>query len=133
LAGGISVQVSSARVAHMGSASSSRLSDFAVYHGTRNRMWTFIRCMPTALFWLMLLPHIGATLLLWVHTTYRGAGKAYRRGLVDGLAGFPKVWASRRIIQATRKVGIWGLLAQFAWSPMTLIKRAIVLRSIKKG
>jgi N-acetylglucosaminyl-diphospho-decaprenol L-rhamnosyltransferase len=133
LAGGMSVQVGAARVAHMGSASSSRLSEFAVYHGTRNRMWTFIRCMPPTVFWLMLLPHIGATLLLWAHTAYRGAGAAYGRGLADGLAGLLQVWADRRVIQAGRKVSIGDLLAQFAWSPMTLIKRAIVLRSIKKG
>jgi N-acetylglucosaminyl-diphospho-decaprenol L-rhamnosyltransferase len=128
LAGGRVVQVASAKVRHMGSASSGRLSDFAVYHGIRNRMWTFVRCMPGALFWLLLLPHIGATLLLWAHTAWRGAGEAYGRGLRDGMAGLSQVWAQRRVIQKTRRVKLTALLVQFAWSPLSLLTRAIVLR-----
>jgi N-acetylglucosaminyl-diphospho-decaprenol L-rhamnosyltransferase len=124
------VQVADARVSHMGSASSGRLSDFAVYHGTRNRLWTFVRCMPGALFWLLLLPHIAATLLLWAHSAWRGAGPAYGRGLRDALAGLPTVWAQRRRIQATRTVSLSSLLGQFAWSPLTLLTRAIVLRKV---
>jgi N-acetylglucosaminyl-diphospho-decaprenol L-rhamnosyltransferase len=130
LAGGRVVQVAGAKVRHMGSASSGRLSDFAVYHGTRNRLWTFVRCMPGVLFWLMLLPHIGATLLLYAHTAWRGAGPSYGRGLRDGLAGLPAVWRQRRAIQAKRVVKFGSLLRQFAWSPMSLLTRAIVLRKL---
>jgi N-acetylglucosaminyl-diphospho-decaprenol L-rhamnosyltransferase len=130
LAGGRVVQVAQAKVRHIGSASSGRLSDFAVYHGIRNRLWTFVRCMPGALFWLLLVPHIGATLLLWAHTAWRGAGRAYGRGLYDGLANLPRVWAARRAIQQKRTATYASLLKQFAWSPLTLLKRAIVLRRI---
>jgi N-acetylglucosaminyl-diphospho-decaprenol L-rhamnosyltransferase len=133
LAGGKSIQVSQARVAHMGAASSSRLSDFAVYHGTRNRLWTFVRCMPGLLFWLLVIPHIAATALLWAHTAYRGAGKSYGRGLRDGLVGLPRVWRQRKRIQSHRQVTLFDLLTQFAWSPLTLLTRAIVLRSIEKA
>jgi N-acetylglucosaminyl-diphospho-decaprenol L-rhamnosyltransferase len=130
LSGGQVVQVANARVSHMGAASSGRLSDFAVYHGTRNRLWTFVRCMPAALFWLLLVPHLAATLLLWAHTAWRGAGAAYGRGLRDALAGLSKVWAQRRLIQRSRKLGLFALLRQFAWSPLTLLTRAIVLRKV---
>lgn len=131
LSGGRAVQIADAHVSHMGSASSGRLSDFAVYHGTRNRMWTFVRCMPGPLFWLMLLPHIGATLLLWAHTAWRGAGRAYGKGLADGIAGLPVIWQARRAIQAKRTVPLGNLLSQFAWSPLALLTRAIVLRKVK--
>jgi N-acetylglucosaminyl-diphospho-decaprenol L-rhamnosyltransferase len=130
LAGGSVVQVADARVSHMGSASSGRLSDFAVYHGTRNRLWTFVRCMPSWLFWLMLLPHTGATLLLWAHTAWRGAGTAYTRGLGDALTGLPDIWQQRRTIQRRRTVPASALLRQFAWSPLSLLTRAIVLRKL---
>jgi N-acetylglucosaminyl-diphospho-decaprenol L-rhamnosyltransferase len=130
LAGGRVVQLAEAKVSHMGSASSGRLSDFAVYHGTRNRLWTFVRCMPGILFWLLVLPHLAATLLLWAHTAWRGAGGAYGRGLRDGLAHLPTVWASRSSIQRTRKVTLPALLRQFAWSPVTLLTRDIVLRKL---
>jgi GT2 family glycosyltransferase len=124
------VQVADARVSHMGSASSGRLSDFAVYHGTRNRLWTFVRCMPGLLLALFVLPHLAATLLLWAHTAWRGAGAAYGRGLRDGLAGLPRVWQQRRVLQAARKVKLRALLRQFAWSPLSLLTRAIVLRKL---
>ncbi len=130
LNGGLVVQVADATVRHLGSASSGRLSDFAVYHGTRNRLWTFVRNMPGVLFWLFLLPHILATLLLWGHTALRGAGPAYRRGLRDGIKGLGRVWRDRKRIQAGRNVRIADLLPQFAWSPISLLKRAIVVRPI---
>ena len=130
LAGGRIVQVATAHVRHMGSASSGRLSDFAVYHGTRNRLWTFVRCMPDPLFWVLLLPHIAATLLLWAHTAWRGAGAAYGRGLRDGIAGLPRIWAQRRSIQSARVVTFGALLHQFAWSPLALLTREIVLRKL---
>lgn len=132
LAGGQIVQVADAQVRHLGSASSGRLSDFAVYHGTRNRLWTFIRNMPGALFWLFLLPHLGATLLLWAHTAWRGAGPAYGRGLRDGIQGWDAAWQARQAIQANRKVALIDLSRQFAWSPFSLLKRAIVLRQITR-
>lgn len=128
LAGGRTVQVASAVVRHMGSASSGRLSDFAVYHGTRNRLWTFVRCMPGVLFWAMLLPHIAATLLLFAHTAWRGAGASYARGLRDGVSALPQVWRQRRAIQSKKLVSNVALLRQFAWSPLSLLTRAIVLR-----
>ncbi len=130
LNGGLVVQVADATVRHLGSASSGRLSDFAVYHGTRNRLWTFVRNMPGGLFWLFLLPHILATLLLWGHTTWRGAGPAYGRGVRDGIKGLGRVWQDRKRIQAARTVHLADLLPQFAWSPMSLLKRAIVVRPI---
>lgn len=130
LSGGRVIQLAGAKVRHLGSASSGRLSDFAVYHGTRNRLWTFVRNMPGILFWIMLLPHLAATLLLWAHATWRGAGAAYGRGLKDGLVGLGSVWQARRTVQATRRVRLADLARQFAWSPMALLKRAIVLRPI---
>jgi N-acetylglucosaminyl-diphospho-decaprenol L-rhamnosyltransferase len=130
LRGGRMVQVANAYVRHLGAASSGRLSDFAVYYGIRNRLWTFVRCMPGPLFWLLLVPHIGATLLLWAHTAWRGAGAAYGRGLRDGVAGLPHVWTQRRAIQGSRTVKLAALLRQFAWSPLSLLTRAIVLRKL---
>lgn len=132
LAGGQIIQLADAQVRHLGSASSGRLSDFAVYHGTRNRLWTFIRNMPGALFWLLLLPHLAATLFLWAHTAWRGAGPAYGRGLTDGLTGWGMAWQARKAIQANRKVSLAGLARQFAWSPLALVQRAIVLRQITR-
>jgi N-acetylglucosaminyl-diphospho-decaprenol L-rhamnosyltransferase len=130
LAGGSCVQVARARVRHIGSASSGRVSDFAVYHGTRNRLWTFMRCMPLML-WPLLLPgHILATAFLWGHAWRRGCGSAYVRGVRDGLQGLGDVLRDRTAIQAQRTIGFRALMTQFAWSPMTLQRRSVVLRPV---
>ena len=43
LAGGDCVQSADAIIDHVSSGISGRASDFAVYHGTRNRIWTFLK------------------------------------------------------------------------------------------
>lgn len=130
LAGGLCVQLARARVRHIGSASSSRYSPFAVYHGTRNRLWVFARCMPAALIVVFGLGHLAATLVLWLHAWRRGCGGAYSRGLSDGLMGLGKALTARKAIQARRTASLWVLLGQFAWSPLSLQRRAVVLRSV---
>lgn len=43
LAGGRAVQVAGARVHHEGSGVAGRRSNFTLYHGHRNRVWTFVK------------------------------------------------------------------------------------------
>ena len=54
--------VPDAVVRHVGSASTGGpRSDFAVFHGTRNRFWVFVKDTPPLLFWLTLPLHLLAT------------------------------------------------------------------------
>jgi len=48
LAGGRCIQSASAIIDHVSSGISGRASDFAVYHGTRNRIWTFFKALCAA-------------------------------------------------------------------------------------
>ena len=48
-----SLYVPSSVVRHVSSALSGYRSDFAVYHGERNSVWTFVKNMPAPLFWLV--------------------------------------------------------------------------------
>ena len=41
-----------------GSATTSVRSDFAVYHGHRNLVWTWFKDMPMVLLWLFLPMHV---------------------------------------------------------------------------
>ena len=43
---------------HVSSALSGYRSDFAVYHGERNAVWTFVKNMPAPLLWLYLPQHV---------------------------------------------------------------------------
>ncbi|MBA4801809.1 MAG: glycosyltransferase family 2 protein [Euryhalocaulis sp.] len=84
-------------VRHVGSASSGgRRSDFAVYHGFRNRLWTFIKCTPALVLPLAVPWHLAATLALLAIHTARGGGKPAFRGLWDGLRGAGEFWHARK-------------------------------------
>jgi GT2 family glycosyltransferase len=105
LAGHRCLYVPDAVVHHVGSASSGRGSDFAVYHGHRNLVWTFVKNMPgplLALYW----PHhllLNLASLAWF--TARGQGRAVWRAKWDALRGLPRVLRQRREIQQRRRVG----------------------------
>jgi GT2 family glycosyltransferase len=98
---------------HVGSAATGARSDFSVYQGYRNGVWTFVKDMPGALLWLslpaLLLGH--AALFAWL--VARGQGRAAWRAVRDALAGLPSALRKRRGVQATRRASaatIWRAL-----------------------
>jgi GT2 family glycosyltransferase len=101
-------------VHHVGSGTTGgQHSDFAIYHGHRNLVWTFIKNMPGILFWLLLPLHVtlNAASIIWF--TLRGQGKVIWRAKRDALLGLPKIWCKRQTVQS-RKVAsvseIWRAL-----------------------
>lgn len=101
--------VPEARVRHVGSASSGRRSDFTLYHGHRNYVWTYIKNMPTPLFWVLLLPHILLNVASIVWFTLSGRGKVIVQSKWDALKGMPSMWRQRRRIQQARRASVVGL------------------------
>ena len=98
---------------HLGSAITGKRSDFSVYHGHRNLVWTFIKNMPGALFWLLLPLHLVLNLVTIGYFIVHGQGSVILRAKRDALRGIPKMWTKRRLIQQQRRVGltpIWRLL-----------------------
>jgi GT2 family glycosyltransferase len=85
-------------VYHVGSASTGKGSDFSVYHGYRNLIWTFVKNMPSPFIWLYLPIHIGTLLLFAVLLTFRGQGRAIWRAIFDACLGMPKIIAKRQMI-----------------------------------
>lgn len=114
LAGHRCVLVPTARALHVGSASSGgQRSDFAVYHGHRNLVWTFLKNMPGVLFWALLPLHVLMNLVTLVYFSLRGQGIVILRAKRDAIKGIPKMWRKRRAIQAQRKASIkevWRIL-----------------------
>ncbi len=96
--------VPTAVVDHMGSAISGKTSDFQVYHGHRNMVWTYIKNMPTPLFWFYLPMHLVMTIVMFGVCAKRGQAKIYLKAKWDALKDFPKVLQKRRAIQQQRKV-----------------------------
>ncbi|NWF64499.1 MAG: glycosyltransferase family 2 protein [Chloroflexi bacterium] len=104
LHGGRCLYVPEAVVHHVGSASTGKRSEFSVYYGYRNMIWTFFKNMPSPYFWLFLPLHISAILFFTAYLTLRGQGRAIWRAVFDALRGLPRQLAKRRQIQKNRKV-----------------------------
>lgn len=129
LRGGHCVQVRDAVVYHEGSGVTGRKSDFTVYHGHRNRIWTYHLNMPLALLVLTWPFHLALNVLLALNCATQGNGAAYWRAMKDGFGGLPSLMAERRRRQAERKVSTLSLARTFAWSPLRLLKRSAHIRN----
>ncbi|MBP1150391.1 glycosyltransferase family 2 protein [Methylocaldum sp. RMAD-M] len=114
LAGHSCHYVPEAVVYHIGSATTGgQQSDFSVYHGHRNLVWTFVKNMPGALFWLLLPMHVLLNLVTVVWFTARGQGRVILRAKWHAIKGLPQAWAKRKKIQASRVATvreIWRVL-----------------------
>ena len=129
LAGQRTRVVPTAVVRHVGGTSSGGpRSDFAVFHGTRNRLWVFVKDTPPLLLWLTLPLHIAATVLLFARHATRGELAAPWRGLMAGMRGLPKALAMRRETQAQRTAGSLQIAAAMTWNPLDLFLRRVVIR-----
>ena len=124
LVGEPTLLVPDAVVRHVGSASSGgRRSDFAVFHGTRNRFWVFVKDTPAVLFWLTLPLHILATLVLFARHATRGEIVTPVRGLASGIKHIGVALEARREAQATRTASSWAIARAMTWNPLDLLLR----------
>ena len=99
---------------HVGSGTTgSQHSDFAVYHGHRNLVWTFVKDMPGILLWLLLPIHLLMNILTVCVFVLRGQGRVILKAKRDAVLGLPAIWRKRTQIQTRRAVSprvIWQLL-----------------------
>jgi GT2 family glycosyltransferase len=114
LAGQKAMYAPDAVVRHVGSATSGgQHSDFAIYHGHRNLVWTYVKNMPGVLFWLLLPLHLMLNVVTIMWFTIRGQGSVILRAKLDAIKGLPKAWVKRSQIQAARQAtvrDIWHVL-----------------------
>jgi GT2 family glycosyltransferase len=96
--------VHAAVVRHVSSASTGYRSDFAVYHGERNAVWTFVKNMPAPLLWLYLPQHLVLNVAVLAYYPFRRQGKVALRAKVDALRGLGAALRRRWTIQSRRLV-----------------------------
>jgi len=96
--------VPQAMVHHVGSASSGQMSDFVVYHGHRNMIWTFFKDMPGILFWLYLPLHLLMNLFYVISFSLQGRAKVIFKAKWDALRGLPAILRQRGEVQRQRRV-----------------------------
>jgi GT2 family glycosyltransferase len=110
LAGNKCLYVPQAVVYHVGSASTGKRSDFSVYYGYRNMIWTFFKDMPSPLIWFFLPLHIATLFFFVFYLSLRGQRKAIGQAIYDALKGLPGVLEKRKSIQKAKKIKSLALL-----------------------
>ncbi|MFZ3311760.1 MAG: glycosyltransferase family 2 protein [Xanthobacteraceae bacterium] len=116
-------QAARAVVRHVGGGTSGKQSDFAIFYGTRNRLWTFAKCMPTGLAWLLLPAHVAMTFAFLGISPFRGTGPATWRGVGAAIVGIMPVLHARRNVQRSRKASTATMAWAFTWNPIRLVRR----------
>ncbi len=115
LAGGRAACVPAAVVFHHGSAITGERSEFSVYHGHRNLVWTFVKDMPGMLLWLLLPLHLALNLASIAALAARGQGRIALRAKRDAVRGLPEAWRKRQLVQDRRRAGIGSIARALEW------------------
>ena len=103
--------VPTAMAHHIGSTSTGgRRSDFSVYHGHRNLVWTYLKNMPGSLFWLFLPMHLIVNVISMALFAITGRADVILRAKRDAIREVPKMWKKRQTIQRSRVVGLLAIL-----------------------
>lgn len=120
--------VPSAKVEHVGSATTEQQSDFAIYHGHRNMVWTYVKNMPSLLFWSGLPQHILANIIVLLRFSLTGQVGPIFKAKWDALVGLRKILKQRRSIQKnirTSEVNLKEVIAQDWFLPYSKNRRLI--------
>jgi GT2 family glycosyltransferase len=96
--------VPQAVVRHVGSASTGSQSDFALFHGHRNYVWSFIQNMPPKLLWQSLPSHILSNIIYVINYSIRGRGKILLQAKSAAFKGLGAAIKKRKAIQSKRSV-----------------------------
>lgn len=130
LAGHDCLLVNDAVVHHAGSGITGRASAFSTYHGTRNRIWTYFKNMPTSLIFLTLPGHIVLTLYIAARNMFTPRFSPMIRGLMDGIAGIPKIVQASPWKLTNRSIRLSQLTSRMAWNPWRMSARKAHVRKL---
>lgn len=132
LAGEPTLLAPAAVIAHEGSASSGGpKSDFAVFHGVRNRFWVLVKNTPALLLPVILPLHLLAFAVVSLRPQNRPLLEVTWRGFKAALAGLGPIWTSRRETQARRRVSALQIARAMTWNPKDLSGRRAVIRPLR--
>ena len=121
LAGYRCIFLPEAIVHHVGSGSTGKRSDFSVYYGQRNLVWTFFKNMPGILFWILLPIHFFTNVLIIIFSFLRKQGKITLIAKYDAYLKKSSILKKRNSIQKTAEFSESNLLASIDWNPVSPI------------
>lgn len=122
LLGETCLQLSEAKVRHVGGASS-KGSSFARFYGTRNLVLCFVKNMPAPLFWPLLPAHLALLLALWCRAAMRGEATVVAKALLESGWRLPAMLRKRRDTLSRQKVSSMSIARALCWSPFSPVRR----------
>lgn len=132
LTGEPTLLVPDAVIHHLGSASSGgRKSDFAVFHGTRNRFWGVYKNTPAILLPLVIPIHIAAVAFIASRRANWHHAPLVWRAFLASLKGLPTILRDRRAVQRSRRVPVADIARAMTWNPKDLTYRRPVIRPLR--
>ena len=123
LVGEFAVQCREAVVHHVGSAIAGRTSPFVIYHGTRNRIWTFVKNAPPIMFWTLLPAHLLVNLAFLLRSLAHKRFQPTGRAIFDALKAWPRLMKWRQEAQRQRRASDGEILGAMTWSITKLLGR----------
>ena len=123
------IVVPAAVARHVGSASSGGpKSDFAVFHGNRNRFWVLMKDTPALLLPLVLPIHLLVVVYISLRRPNRAHLPVVLKAYRAALAGLGGVLRNRRQVQGSRKRSALAIARAMTWNPSDLVHRRPMIR-----
>ena len=132
LSGEPTLLVPSAVIRHVGSASTGgRKSEFAVFHGTRNRFYVVYKDTPAILLPVVVPLHLMGVVYISSRRENWPHARIVWRALKESLKGLPTILKSRRAVQRARRASAWEIAKAMTWNPRDLTGRRPVIRPLR--
>jgi GT2 family glycosyltransferase len=131
LAGERCIFLPDAIIHHAGGGLSGRVSEFSLFHGARNRLWTYFKNTPLRLLVLTLPVHIALTAAILLRGLVTGRFGGTWRGLWAGIKGLRPILRERKALKTARKTSISAICAAMCWNPFTMLRRKPHITPIK--
>ena len=129
LAGEQCVFLPDAIITHEGGGVAGRVSEFALFHGARNRLWVYLKNTPLWLLVVTLPGHVALTIAILLRGLVTKRAKDTWRGIWAGLKGAGPILQERKALKARRSVSSAALISAMSWNPLTMLQRKTDVRS----
>lgn len=117
------IQTPDAVLAHAGSGTTGRASDFTLFHGHRNRVWTFVKNTPGWLFWLLLPGHLALNYRILSKAPSPDYADSLKRAYRAAWEGIGPILKARRAEQKRRRTPVLAMARMFVWRPRKITTR----------
>lgn len=107
---------------HVGSTSFGKRGERATYLGHRNLVWTYVKNMPTSLFWLFLPIHLAYTLMHLAYFTRINQGHVLWKARLDAWKALETTLKKRKMIQRSKTASTRSILQAMERAPFAPIQ-----------